>query len=62
MKCADCDSELERDERALSYKLMGRASRECCCLKCLGKRFQLSQAQLRELIVRFRESGCTLFR
>ena len=62
MTCAECGQELERDETALSYKLIGRAARQCYCMKCLGKRFQLSQAQLQELIVRFRESGCTLFR
>ena len=61
MKCADCGKELERDERALSYKLIGRAAQRCYCLDCLGREFRMSRAELERLITRFREAGCTLF-
>ena len=61
MKCADCGKELEKDERALSYKLMGRAARQCCCMACLGRRFRVSREELDRLVVHFREAGCTLF-
>ena len=61
MKCAACGKELARDEKALSYKLIGRAARQCYCLDCLGKEFRLSRTQLESLIVRFRDAGCTLF-
>ena len=62
MNCARCGRYLERDETALSYKLLGRASPQCFCLECLGKRFRLSREQLLELILHFRDAGCTLFR
>jgi len=62
MKCADCGRELTRDETALSYKLISRAARECFCLACLGRRFGADRAALEELILRFREAGCTLFK
>ena len=61
MKCAHCGKALERDEMALSRKLLGRAARQCYCLECLGREFRVSQSELRDLIVRFREAGCTLF-
>lgn len=62
MKCADCGKELERDETALTYKLIGRGAKACYCLKCLGGQFCLTEAALKDMIVRFREAGCTLFR
>ena len=61
MTCADCGRELERDEHALSYKLIGRGARQLYCMDCLGRRFRLSREALEGLIVRFREAGCTLF-
>lgn len=62
MKCADCGKELERDEKGLSYKLIGRGSPRCYCLGCLGRQFRLTETRLRELIEQFRSAGCTLFR
>ena len=62
MNCADCGRELVRDEKALSYKLIGRGTRQCYCMDCLGRQFRLSRAELEALVVRFRDMGCTLFR
>lgn len=62
MNCADCGAPLTRDETGLSRKLISRATRECYCLDCLGRRFHLSREQLLELAERFRAAGCTLFR
>ena len=61
MTCHTCGRELTRDETGLTRKLISRAAQECYCLTCLGEMFRLKEEQLLELIVHFRESGCTLF-
>ena len=61
MTCADCGRELLSDEVGLSRKLLGRATREFCCLSCLATRFSADEEVLSAMIERFREAGCTLF-
>ena len=62
MTCADCGKELTRDETGLSRKLISRATSLFYCMDCFEKRFRISKETLAELIERFREAGCTLFR
>ncbi len=62
MTCADCGKELTRDETGLSRKLISRATSLFYCLDCLEKRFRIPKETLTEMIERFREAGCTLFR
>ena len=61
MDCHNCRKKLERDEIALSYKLISRAARNCYCMDCLGKQFHLKTEQLQKLAEQFRQAGCTLF-
>lgn len=61
MKCADCGKELEKDEKALSFKLIGRGTRQCYCMDCLGRQFRISREELDKLVSQFRAAGCTLF-
>lgn len=62
MRCKDCDRELTSDEIGLSKKLISRTTEVHYCTECLAKRFNLSEAQLRELCEHFRAAGCSLFR
>ena len=61
MKCSLCEKPLDRDETGLSRKLISRGNRECFCMVCLGKRFRVTEEQLREMAEHFRQAGCTLF-
>jgi len=61
MICASCGKPLERIETGLSRKLINRATMECFCLECLGKRFRVTREQLVEMAEHFRQAGCTLF-
>jgi len=59
--CMKCGAELSRDEIGLHKKLVNRGSKQFCCIHCLSEEFKVSEKELRELIERYRESGCTLF-
>ncbi len=59
--CMKCGAELSRDEIGLHKKLVNRGSTQFCCIRCLSEEFKVSEKELRELIERYRESGCTLF-
>ena len=59
--CVICQKKLERDEIALHKKLVNRGATEFMCISCLGRHFNVSEERLREKIVHFKESGCTLF-
>lgn len=61
MKCALCGKELTRDEKGISYKLIGRGSKDCYCLSCLSEKYGAGVDQLKALIEKFREAGCGLF-
>lgn len=62
MTCARCGKPLSSDETGLSRKLINRGTTVFFCLDCLSADFRLSREQLLDLIERFREAGCTLFR
>ena len=51
MKCHVCGQALTRDEIGLSKKLINR-----------GTNFHVPEDTLRQMIERFREAGCSLFR
>ena len=59
--CIKCSAPLSRDEIGLHKKLVNRGSKEFCCIRCLSEEFKISEKELRELIERYREAGCTLF-
>ncbi len=61
MTCHTCGQPLTADEVGLSRKLVNRGTRVYWCLPCLAKDFRVSEEALRDMIERFRASGCTLF-
>ena len=61
-RCTKCGAPLSRDEIGLHRKIVNRGATEFCCIRCLSDHFKVSEAELREMIERFREAGCTLFR
>ena len=62
MTCARCGQPLSSDETGLSRKLINRGTTVFFCFRCLGEDFKLTREQLEDLIARFREAGCSLFR
>lgn len=61
MICARCGRELTPDEVGLSRKLINRGTTMFFCLTCLSRDFRLPEADLVDMIARFREAGCMLF-
>ena len=61
MTCARCGRELTPDEMGLSRKLINRGTTVFFCLSCLAADFRLPEAELTEMIARFRAAGCMLF-
>lgn len=59
--CVKCKKGLEKDEVALSKKLLGKNTKEFLCLDCLSEYLDTDQEILREKIEQFKEEGCTLF-
>lgn len=60
-KCMRCGATLSLDEIGLHKKLVNRGSTTFCCIHCLSKEFKVSEAELRDLIERYRRAGCSLF-
>ena len=61
MICTRCGREISRDEAALCRKLINRGTTAFFCFDCLAEDFKLKVEDLKEMIVRFREAGCSLF-
>lgn len=61
MLCKVCQKSLTYNEMGLSKKLLGKATQEFYCKKCLAVRLKVSEQLLEEKQKQFLESGCTLF-
>ena len=59
--CCDCGKTLEKDEIALTYKLIDPNAEEFYCLNCMAENIGCTVEDLKEKIVEFKEQGCTLF-
>lgn len=59
--CEKCGASLSRDEIGLHKKLVNRGSTSFCCIHCLSAMFRIPETELRDMIERFRDQGCTLF-
>ena len=59
--CVKCGRRLEKDEIALTKKLINRGAESFWCLSCLARHFEVSEEVLKAKIIEFREMGCTLF-
>ena len=60
--CIICRTILEKDEIALTKKLINRGTENFMCIKCLAQKFDVTEETLQEKILQYREMGCTLFR
>ena len=60
-RCVACRDPVSADEIGLTKKLINRGTKEFYCFRCLSEHFRISEENLREMIIRFRKQGCTLF-
>ena len=59
--CVQCDVALEKDEVALSKKMLGRKITSFYCVKCLAEEIDCEAEDLLIKIQEFKEQGCSLF-
>ena len=59
--CRDCGRELEKDEVALTRKLVERDSKVFYCIDCLAVRYKVDADFLRDKIEDYKFQGCALF-
>ena len=61
VRCVRCGAVLEKDDIAMTRKMVNRGAEEFYCLRCLADHFELAEDILREKIREFKAMGCTLF-
>ena len=61
LTCITCGRPLEKDEVALTKKLINRGATQHLCIDCLAKKFEVTREDLEKKIEEFRQMGCTLF-
>ena len=61
LTCITCGRPLEKDEVALTRKLINRGATLYLCIDCLAKKFEVTREDLEKKIEEFRQMGCTLF-
>ena len=61
LTCITCGRPLEKDEVALTRKLINRGATQYLCIDCLAKKFEVTREDLEHKIEEFRQMGCTLF-
>ena len=59
--CTDCGKLINKDEIALSRKLIDLNTEEFYCLACMAENFGCNEEDLKIKIQEFKEQGCTLF-
>lgn len=59
--CPGCGRRVSADEVALNQKLLGMQIGRFFCVGCLAIRLEATSEYLQNLIVRFKEKGCTYF-
>ncbi|MBS7360903.1 MAG: hypothetical protein PUB85_05670 [Clostridia bacterium] len=59
--CISCSKELTNDDIGFHKKMVNRGATEYMCVECLSKHFGIEVEKSRQMIEKFRESGCTLF-
>lgn len=59
--CINCTKNLNKDEVALSQKMLGREITEFYCIDCLAEYLECNRDDLEVKIQEFKEQGCTLF-
>ena len=61
LTCIACGRPLEKDEVALTKKLINRGATQDLCIDCLAKKFEVTREDLEKKIEELRQMGCTLF-
>ena len=61
IRCVRCGAILEKDDVALTRKMINRGAEAFYCVSCLADHFELTEEILREKIREFKAMGCTLF-
>ena len=61
VRCARCGAVLEKDDIALTRKIVNRGAETFFCVSCLAGHFELTEEILRNKIKEFKAMGCTLF-
>ena len=61
VRCVRCGAVLEKDDIALTRKMVNRGAESFYCISCLAGHFELTEEILRNKIKEFKAMGCTLF-
>lgn len=61
MVCCECNTDLIKDEIALTKKLIDPDSEQFYCITCMAEYLGCPEQDLKEKIQEFKEQGCTLF-
>lgn len=61
VRCIRCGAVLEKDDIALTRKMVNRGAETFFCVSCLAEHFELTEGILRKKILDFKAMGCTLF-
>lgn len=59
--CINCEEGLNKNEIALSKKMLGKKTKQFLCLDCLSVYLNVDKDFLEEKMEQFREEGCILF-
>ena len=59
--CIQCGATLEKDEVALSQKMLGKEITSFYCIECLAIELDCDSDDLAIKIQEFKEQGCALF-
>ncbi len=61
IRCEKCTAELTGNEIGLYRKIVHRSAESFLCIRCLAEKLNIPEADLHDMINRFRRAGCTLF-
>lgn len=61
IECCECGKVLQKDEVALSKKLIDVDTKDFYCISCMAEYFGCDKEDLIDKINEFKEQGCTLF-
>lgn len=59
--CRECKKILEKDEKAIYYRLVNRLAKDFLCIPCLSIYFKCKTEDIEKRIVELKNMGCTLF-
>ena len=63
VNCAYCHKEkLSKNEIGLNKKLIHPQIERMMCLTCMAAYFETTEEELKQMIERFKQQGCALFR